>query len=399
MTRPGLSTACDRRGCGVRHRVKLASMQILDSGPQGPHDPSTLLTSIPARLGFLPERSIIVIAFAADRTVNATMRHDLVLEADGSPTRELVAVLAGLGEITSTYGVEEIVVVIADDRYPVDDHRYRRILAMSDRYFGEVGGVAAGFGLAAFDAGARWTTIWCPEDRAWSVVVSSEAAGCLADPHTSPTAIAEAVRSGRRILTRRSEMRSMLEPLDSECGPSRPRPDCHHCRGHDLDETDRGRPDPGPEDIEESARALDLVIGAVLGADRPLDCAELDRLERAILRPDVRDAALALSVTELRGAAERLWRELTRRLSGRGRAAAATLLAHLHYIGGDGAYAGVALDVALGCAEPGTLARLLDTALRAGVRPARLWGTIDKSYDAAKRLGVVIPAVTLRTAG
>lgn len=374
-------------------------MQMFESRPSGPHDPSTLLTSIPARLGFVPERSIIVIAFAADRTVNATMRHDLALEDDGSPSRELVTVLGGLGEITSTYGVEEIVVVIADDRHPVDDHRHRRIMAMSDRYFGEVGGVAAGFALATFDAGAEWTTIWCPEDRAWSVEVSADAVGRIDDPHTSPTAIAEAVRSGRRILGRRSEMRSMLEPLDGECGPARPRPKCHRCRGHDLDRADLDRFDPDTDDIEVSALALDLVISAMIGVDRALDCDELDLLERAILRPDVRDAALALAVTELRGAAERLWRELTRRLAGRGRATAATLLAHLHYIGGDGAYAGVALDVALACTEPGPLATLLDSALRAGVRPARLWGTIDKSYDAAKRLGVVIPAATLRTAG
>ncbi|MFE0747367.1 DUF4192 domain-containing protein [Gordonia sp. NPDC058843] len=379
-------------------------MQILESTPHRPHDPSTLLTSIPARLGFVPERSIIVIAFAADRTVNATMRHDLALEADGSPSRELVVVLAGLGEITSTYGIEEIAVVIADDRYPTDDRRYRRIMAMSDRYFGEVGGVAAGFGLATFETGAPWSTIWCPEDRAWSVEVSPEAAGRLGDPHTCPTAVAEAVRSGRRILSRRSEMRSMLEPLDGECGPARPLPGCRRCPGADLDRTDLDRLDSDGrdldvEDIEDSARALDLVISAVIGANRSLDCEELDRLERAILRPDVRDAVLALAVTELRGAAERLWRELARRLTGRGRATAATLLAHLHYIGGDGAYAGVALDVALACKNVGKLAALLDSALRAGVRPAQLWGTIDKSYDAAARLGVVIPAVTLRTAG
>lgn len=374
-------------------------MQILEPPPHGPHDPTTLLTSIPARLGFVPERSIIAIAVAGDRTVNATMRHDLALESDGSPTRELVVVLAGLGEITSTYGIEEILVVIADDRYPADDRRYRRILAMSDRYFGDVGGVAAGFVVPGFDAGVQWSTIWCPEDRAWSVDVSAGSAGQLDDPHTSPTAVAEAVRSGRRILARRSEMRTMLEPLDGECGPGRPLPDCRACRGINLDQSDLDSLDPDEEDVETSTRALDLVISAMIEAEKPLDCGELDRLERAILRPDVRDAALALAVTELRGAAEHLWRELTRRLTGRGRSTAATLLAHLHYIGGDGAYTGVALDVALAGTDTDHLATLLDTALRAGVRPARLWGTIEKSYDAAKRLGVVIPAATLRTAG
>lgn len=375
------------------------------SRPPGPHDPTTLLTAIPAGLGFIPERSIIVIAFTADRSITATMRHDLTLHADGTPTRELSAVLAGLADITHSYGTEEVVAVIADDRYPVDDPRYRRILAMADRHFSALGGVAVGFGISAFVVGAPWAVTWCPDGRAWAVDVAPESCGLLDDPHTCAAAVAEVVRSGRRILLRRSEIRAMLDPVEGEgeCGPGRPGPGCAECTAPrwatatgddttDIDATDA-------EDPRVSALALDLVIETVVDADLPLDCATIARLQEAILRLDVRDAAMALAVTAFRDHAERVWRELTRRLTGRGRASAATLLAHLHYIGGEGVYAGAALDVAIECDPDAAMAHLLDTALRNGVRPSRLWDMIDASYVVAERLGVSIPAVTLRAAG
>ncbi|WP_238419203.1 DUF4192 domain-containing protein [Gordonia sp. 'Campus'] len=365
----------------------------------GPHDPTTLLTAIPAALGFVPERSIIVIAFTADRSITATMRHDLALHPDGTPTRELSAVLAGLADITESYGTEEVVAVIADDRHPADDPRYRRILAMADRHFSALGGVAAGFGIGEFVAGAPWTVTWCPDGRAWAVDVTPEACGLLDDPHTCAAAVAEMVRSGRRILLRRSEIRAMLDPVEGECGPGRPGPGCAGCIVPQR-VTAAGRDDASDsDDPGVSALALDLVIDSVVDANLPLDCATVARLQEAIVRLDVRDAAMALAVTAFREHAERVWRELTRRLTGRGRASAATLLAHLHYIGGEGVYAGAALDVAIECDPDAAMANLLDTALRNGVRPSRLWDMIDTSYAVAARLGVSIPAVTLRAAG
>ena len=357
---------------------------------RGPIDPTTLLTAIPALLGFLPERSIIVVAFASDRGISATMRHDLALDDAGNPTRELESVLEGLGTITHSYGVEEVVAVVADDRYPADSAPYRRVLEIADRHFDAIGGVAAGFVLSAFDAGAAWSVVWCPDGQTWSVDVLDDRGGILDDPQTSPTAIAEAVRSGRRILSRRSEMRAMLEPVDGECSASRPGRDCDGCGS---------RAAVAPRRPLSDAQLLDLVIGSVAADGRPLPCSEIALLEQAVRRPRVRDAALALAVTDLRDHAESVWRELIRRLAGPGRAAAATLLAHLHYIGGEGAYAGVALDVALESDPEAKLAGLLDGCLRSGVRPTRLWEMIDGSYATARELGVGMPEITRRAAG
>lgn len=351
-----------------------------------PIDPTTLLTAIPALLGFLPERSIIVVAFAPDRGISATMRHDLALDDTGNPTPELSAVLADLGSITHSYGAEEVVAIVADDRYPADSAQYRRVLAIADRHFDAIGGVAAGFAVAAFDPGAPWSVIWCPDGQAWSIDVVDDHGGVLDDPQTCPTAIAEAVKSGRRILPRRSEMRAMLEPVDGECSASRPGPDCDDCRVL-------------PVGSLSDAHLLDLVMDSIADAGESLDCTEVALLEQAVVRPRTRDALLVLAVTDLREDAELVWRELTRRLAGRGRAGAATLLAHLHYIGGEGAYAGVALDVALESDPDAGLAGLLDGCLRSGVRPGKLWEMIDGSYATALALGVQMPEITRRAAG
>ena len=395
MTGAGLSTVAAGAGRGRRHAPMLSGMSSLtpnSSSPRGPLDPTTLLTAVPALIGFLPERSIIVIAFGAGRALSATMRHDLFLDGAGAPRPELSGLLADLGTITDSYGVEEVAVIVADDRHRIDGPEYRRVVELADRHFSAIGGVAAGFALAEFRAGAPWTTIWCPDDQTWAVDMSGGRSGLLGDPHTSPTAVATAVRAGRRILARRSEIRAMLDPLPGECSRQRPDRDCPGCAAEGVPRSDAATA-ASPADL------LECAIGSVVGVAEPLDCRSLPVLDRAVSDVRVRDALLGLAVTDLRDRAETRWRELTRRLTGRGRAAAATLLAHLHYVAGEGAYAGTALDVALE-ADPGyELARMLDECLRSGLRPAKVAQLADVGYDAAARLGVRLPPITRQAAG
>ncbi|MFW0784803.1 DUF4192 domain-containing protein [Gordonia sp. CPCC 206044] len=341
-----------------------------------PLTPSALITAVPAMLGFLPERSVILLAFDTDpRVVAATMRHDLVLDDDGSPVPGWAAVPAGLAAICAREDMGGVVAVIVDDRYPPGDHRYHEICALIDEQFDEIGGLTGGFMVPAFVEGARWVSVWTSR--------SGPTRGRIGDPHTSPTAIHHAVHSGRRILARRSEMENMLAPAE-------------HCEGP--------HGEPADDVIEglEDAELLRAILVEVAGVgpgrrdrDRAtglhLDCETTTLLGAALVRLPVRDAALALAVTGLRHRAEALWRELTRRLTGAQRASAATMLAHLHYIGGEGGYAGVALDCALEADPKWSLAVLLDTALRNGIRPRELWAMIDDCYEIARSLGVPIP--------
>ncbi|MEO9328657.1 DUF4192 domain-containing protein [Gordonia aurantiaca] len=369
----------------------MSAHPVSPSPMRRPLDPTTLLTAVPALIGFLPERSIVVVAFHADRSPSATMRHDLLLDERGAPSPELSGLFADLAAITVSYGVEEVVVAIADDRHPLDGLVYRQVLSIADREFSAIGGVAAGFAVADFHEGAEWTTIWCPDDQAWAVDMSGPRSGALEDPLTSPSAVEAAVRSGRHILARRSQIRAMLEPRPGECSAQRPDLWCGGCAAGDG--TGIG---VGPAS---QTQMLELVLEAVVAAGPPVECRRLADLDRALGDPDVRDALLGLAVTDLRDRAEVLWRELARRLAGRGRAAAATLLAHLHYVGGEGAYAGTALDVALD-SDPGyTVALALDQCLRSGMRPAKLSELTGVAYDTAARLGVRLPPVTRQAAG
>ena len=348
-----------------------------------PLTPSSLLTALPGLLGFIPERSLIVLAFGADpHTVRTTMRHDLIFDENGDLAAPLVTVLDGLAEICAREQAHAVILVIADDRYPIGDDRYRRVCVTADRCFAGIGGAVAGFVVEQFADNARWQRVWDAPQTAGTYIPLTRAGalrGRMGDPHTSPTAVRHAVESGRRVLARRSEMQEMLRPLPHCVGP-------HREFGDGIDEID---------DIDDGVLLRELV-GHVIAFASPrhppeLDCAAVTLLGDALLRLQVRDAALVLAVTDLRHAAEALWRQLARRLRGSRSASAATMLGHLHYVNGEGGYAGVAFDHALAADPQWHLADLLDTALRGGIHPTAMREMIPMGYDVADSLGVAMP--------
>ncbi|MDY6811229.1 MAG: DUF4192 domain-containing protein, partial [Actinomycetota bacterium] len=230
---------------------------------------------------------------------------------------------------------------------------------------------------------APWQRVWdAPEPTCSTPPLARTGSlrGRLGDPHSSPTAVQRAVETGRRVLGRRSEMEEMLRPLPHCVGP-------HHQFGEVVDELD---------DATVLRDLVSQVIAYASPAHPPqLDCAAVTRLGAALLRLQVRDAALVLSVTDFRPAAETLWRELARRLTGSRRASAATMLGYLHYVNGEGGYAGVAFDHALAADPHWSLAGLLDTALRGGIPPTTIREMIPMCYDVAESLGVPMPGPSL----
>lgn len=353
-----------------------------------PLPPGQFITALPGLLGFIPEQSFVVVAFDHDRDVLATMRHDLVISADGTVHPAVGAVFDQLGGLCARYGAAGTVIVLADDRFADDDPIYHAVIEQAHMAFAETGGIEAGFIVGEYTEGASWHRIW--HAPRWStdnraairVLRSGEDAGVLGDPHSSATAVAKAVRTGRRVLQRRSEMATMLEP-----GP--------HCDAGDAHDSAAGTSTAAVD----KAAYLTALLERVRADNNEWDCATVQTLRAAILDLDVRDAAMALSVTDLRDAAERLWRELTCRLRGSGRASAATLLAHLHYVAGEGAYAGVALDCALEADPAWNMAKLLDQAIRGGLRPIEMAEIIDHSFVLGENMGVQMPARTMEPAG
>lgn len=121
---------------------------------------------------------------------------------------------------------------------------------------------------------------------------------------------------------------------------------------------------------------------------------EIAELVAALRDRAVRDTMFALAVGDHAAAAESLWLTLVRALSGSDRAEVAALLGYSAYIRGDGPFAGIALDAAL-LADPfHPMAILLETSLRAGMRPEALRRLARSGYDTAACLGIELgPAV------
>lgn len=344
-----------------------------------------LLDAIGGLVGFIPERSLVLVAFDADGSINSTMRHDLLLDADGTPRREFVGVIDNLATIFLGYHAEVIVAVVIDDRFAPDSPEIGALVATIATLFDDHGGLAAAYAIGEYAVGQPWHTVLAGPPT--PILLPPPGGGVLADPTSSPTALDRAVRRGRPVFRTRSEMCALLVEKshdgDSCCTPS----SFTSARGQSRAER--------ADLLEFAYRALIQIAGGSRVATLEISCVSLATWHRAVTDLQVRDALLALAITDLRGAAERMWRELTQLLRGSGRASAATMLAHLHYIAGEGAFAGIALDVALGADREWSFAILVDRALRAGVRPNLLWEVIGDSYRVAHELGVTMPEPTL----
>jgi hypothetical protein len=131
-------------------------------------------------------------------------------------------------------------------------------------------------------------------------------------------------------------------------------------------------------------------VRAAVAAHRPgttaaLSDDEVARLGWAVTATEVRDRALALATGPDAAAADAVWTELVRRLPGPLDATPATLLAASAYARGDGALAGIALDRALASQPHGTLAGLLQQALRSALPPAEVRDLLRRAGDPAQQ--------------
>lgn len=365
-------------------------------------DPDPLLAAVPGLLGFTPERSVVLTLFADSRTLVATLRLDLVLDARGLPHPAMAQQVEQLGAIVVGYpDVAGVVAIVVDDRSShagagTEPGSYRPLCRLIERHFGAVGGLSAAFVLSELASGAPWSTAWHPRPRRGRprppapFVRPVPDSGRLSDPAISSVALERAVTSGRSVLPTRSALVEALAPgphCDSACCRPRqpvvpPAP-------------------PGTRERDGARRVIECLerIAGVRGGGVTLECAEVNALAEALCSVHTRDLLLALSATALRDAAEVLWLRLTRGLTGRAGAAAATLLAHLHYIRGEGAFALVAVQRALELDPEYNLARLIDSALAHGMRPADLSDVVGYSYELATSLGVDLPPRQHRPAG
>ncbi len=323
--------------------------------------PGVLIAALPAVLGFVPEKSLVLVT--VDRgEMGCVMRVDLSDEVTGS--------VEHIAEVAASAEPDAAIAVVVDDEGAscrMCNDEYRRLAAELSSALAE-----RGIELLAAHVVDR-----VAEGGRWHCADGCGLAGTVEDPSASPLAAA-AVLDGRRLYARRAELQEVIALAD----PAR-----SLALVAAIGSCDVGRPDADARrDVEQAmAAAADVADG------QPLSDATAARLACALTDPLVRDTLYALAVGENAGQAESLWAELARTLPEPWRVEALVLLAFSAYARGDGPLAGVSLDAALRCDATHRMAGMLDTALQSGMRPERIRELATTGYRLADRLGVQLP--------
>ena len=331
--------------------------------------PGALIAALPAVLGFVPEKSLVLVT--VDRgELGSVMRVDL------SP--QLADTVDRIAEVASAARPDTAIAVIVDAegaRCPMcaDDFRLlaanlSEVLALQDIT------LMAAHVVDQVAAGGRWH---CAD--------LCGARGTVDDPSASPLAMA-AVLDGRRLYMRREELTEVIAVKNK----ARTKRVARLIRQRLADDADARGADPdgsARRDIEFALATAGEIAG---GADPAED--DVAALGAALAEVIVRDILFALAISEKAADAEAMWALLSRTLPSPWRVEALALLAFSAYARGDGPLAGVALEAALRCDATHRMAGMLDTALQSGMRPERIRDLAQTGYRLAERLKVELPA-------
>ncbi len=330
--------------------------------------PGALIAALPAVLGFVPEKSLVLVSLEGGR-MGAVMRADLAADL-----AENVGRLAG---IAATSGADTVIAVIVDADgalCPMCNADYRHLCdALTDALTRAEVGLYAAHVVDRVEAGGRWRC-----------VDGCGAHGEVEDPSASPLAAA-AVLDGRRLYRRRADLQAVIAAADPDRAAALVEPiRARAARRHTDWQSD---PDGcGRRDVETVLAVAARVCTGVQPADD-----ELAALACGLNDVAVRDTLYALAVGADAGAAEALWAVLARTLPDPWRVEALVLLAFSAYARGDGPLAGLSLEAALRSDPDHPIAGMLDTPLQSGMRPEQIRELAGTGYRLAKRLGVRLP--------
>ena len=330
--------------------------------------PGALIAGLPAVLGFVPEKSLVLVSLEEGR-IGAVMRADL--------SADLIDNVGRLAQIAATSGAQTVVAVIVDADGALcpmcaDDHlRLSDDLTEALQHCGV--GLEAAHAVNRVEAGGTWRCL-----------DGCGATGTVEDPTASPLAAA-AVLDGRRLYDRRADLHAVVATADSArtaalAGLIRAAAATREADWQ-TDPDGRGR------------RDVQLIMGVaarVMAGNTPAD-AEIARVACALTDIAVRDTLYALAVGSESAAAEALWSLLARTLPEPWRVEALVLLAFSAYARGDGPLAGIALESALRNDPGHRMGGMLDLALQSGMRPEQIRELAGTGYRLAKRLGICLP--------
>ncbi|MEU1527100.1 DUF4192 domain-containing protein [Nocardia rhamnosiphila] len=329
-------------------------------------DPGEFIASIPAILGFIPHRSLVVAMLGMPAgqkvgVIRAVLRGDL---------HDLEQVVDSVARACAANGADAVLVVLVDDQEQPTAPGDLVLMALQDGLDGIP--VRGAWAVRRIAAGQRWHSLRPPHRD-----------GLMPDPSTTVIAL-HRVYEGRQLHTGRRDIEDLLAPLPALADAV----DQHL-------EAAKSENDPSP-DSDPQARTRDRVesvfamvaaqhAGAVLSSRALADIVVFWR-ESA-----VRDATLALAGTIFADTAEELATTLTRASTGTDRAHAAAVLAFLAYHRGDGVLAGIAIDAALTADAHHSLAALLGAALDSAMPVTRIQALARQTRDALTAAGVSLP--------
>lgn len=304
-------------------------------------NPGGLLASLPAVLGFVPEKSLILVSLEQNR-LGAVLRVDL--------SENPIDHVAQLAAVTATSGSDSAILVVVDDNEalcPMCNEDHRRLGAALAAALAEHEiGMAAQYVVDAITAGGNWR---CLDG------FGQGTCGKVDDPGSSPMAAA-AVLDGRRLYGRREELREVIS-VDDPARTAALAAAIAEC-GNDLN---------GQAAVMEAEAAVSLVCRGP-----ELDNTEIANLACSLADGAVRDALYGLAAGPAAGRVEDTFAWLSRTLPEPWRADALSLHAFLAFCRGDGPLAGLSLETALTINPAHRMATLLNTALRSGLHPNRI---------------------------
>lgn len=330
--------------------------------------PGALIAALPAVLGFVPEKSLVLVSLAEGR-MGAVMRADLAAD--------LIDNLDRLAELAATSGAEAVVAVIVDD-----DGALCPMCGADHRELGEALNAAlAERGVSLYGA---HVVDRVEAGGSWHCIDGCGVSGVVEDPTALPMAVA-AVLDGRRLYGRRSDLHAVIAAVDAERSAGL----VESIEAHSAIRRVEWQADPDGRGRRDVERVIELA-GRVLEGLEPVD-AEVADIACGLTDVAVRDTVYALAVGAEAASAEALWALLARILPDPWRVEALVLLAFSAYARGDGPLAGISLEAALRSDPDHRMAGMLDTALQSGMRPEQIRELGGTGYRIAKRLGVRLP--------
>ncbi|OHV03617.1 DUF4192 domain-containing protein [Mycobacterium talmoniae] len=331
------------------------------------HRPGALIAALPAILGFVPEKSLVLVSVESG-ALGSVMRLNL---ADRLAER-----MPQLAQVAAAARPEAAIAVIVDAKgagCPVCNADFRVVCAALTEALAQHDIVLwAAHVVDRVDAGGRW-----------HCVDGCGARGVVDDPAASPLAVA-AVLDGRRLYARRADLEAVIA-VDDDRRAALEAVVAEQAAAREV--ARRADPDAqGRRDVRDAVAAAARVANG-----QPLDDAQLAALGCALTDVQVRDTLYGLAIGEGAAGAEELWAVLARVLPEPWRVEALVLLAFSAYVRGDGPLAGVSLEAALRCQPTHRMAGMLDTALQSGLRPDKIRQLAGTGYRLANRLGVRLP--------